>query len=76
MYSAIERQQSRVNAERRHMQSHVDRLREKREYQRRLVEEEEVEEESEYDEEKEQWLEMIALERRHQKLMKEKEKER
>lgn len=77
MYSAIERQQSRVDAEDREMQTYANKLRNKRERERRRREEELHVALSEDDEEERQrWLETIALERRYQKLQKEKERER
>lgn len=77
MYSAIERQQSRVNAQQRQQQLSVEKLREEREEVRNLIEKDEGD--SDYEEpseEKERWLEMVVLERRHQKLMKQKEMDR
>ncbi len=76
MYSALERQQSRADAERRQIQSSVDNLRNKRERERRMIEERETYSSGEDEDERQRWLETIALERRHQKLQKEKEMDR
>lgn len=77
MYSAIERQQSRADAERRKLHSSVSQLKNKREQERRIIEEDQCSSIGEDErEEKERWLETIALERRYQKLQKEKEMER
>ena len=77
MYSAIERQQSRADAERRQLQTCASRLKVKREQERRKIEAEEGSFESGDDEEeKQEWLETIALERRYHKLQKEKEMDR
>ena len=79
MYSAIERQQSRADTERRQIQSCVNKLKNRRERERRKIEQEEYSSLSEDDadeEERERWLETIALERRFQKLKKEKEMDR
>ncbi len=79
MYSAIERQQSRADAEHRQIQSCVNKLKNMRERERRKIEDEcysSVSEEDCDDEERERWLETIALERRFQKLKKEKEMDR
>ena len=83
MYSAIERQQSRLVAHKKQLQTEIKTMREEREQKRRDMEERYIAElsnssGSECDEREraQEWMEMIALERRHQKLLKQKEIDR
>ena len=93
LYSAVERQQSRVNAINRQHQKEAEKRKREREEERRQIEQQYNPKESvsiiylmsqllimkvslAERENARQWLEMVALERRHQKLVKEKENER
>ncbi|XP_011404300.1 PREDICTED: uncharacterized protein LOC105312957 [Amphimedon queenslandica] len=80
LYSAVERQQSRVNAINRQHQKEAEKRKREREEERRQIERQYSPKESAVilaeRENAKQWLEMVALERRHQKLVKEKENER